>query len=260
VLDVNQQARTYHLNSWNRQFAPQAQQIGFSFIYDSAANYRGIQGSLAAEVPTISLNNAHRFDVKKSVHEAWLRNLTNTSVFLTRYTFVVRDDTDSAVNSPTEFLSNPSAMFVQGFVNQGLSATFYQNVNVTPFENFDFCRLLKITRVRHYKLGVGASKKITTKKRNYQVPYAKCIDVDSVLLKGITTGDFFLLHGDVIGGSGVTIAEAAVATIHQSTFQIRNSTDYLTDLKKSFYLPPLTTSVATMTNYSTTTSIPVTSA
>lgn len=226
-------------------------QTAVNTSFNNCADFRGIATQLALEVPAIILSNTAVLDIAKTQHEVWIRNNVNMKLHMTAYHYKQRRDTNTAVGSPTEFISNAVAAWSQGFINMGMPGGVENAIGVTPFESHDFGVYFKVTKVKKYTLGVGASIHYKHKTKDLTVSYNKVSDADAVGLKDLTTGILWLIRGECVAVAGSTAAFsiANIALNHISKFQLRNTQDFLTDVGKSIPYGALTGGAQAVTDY-----------
>lgn len=149
-----------------------------------------------------------------------------------------RKDTDNASGSPTEFIGTPGNAFQQGLINQGMNIGFYSVVGVTPFESHDFLQNFRITKVKTYVLGLGQTKILREKTGPFSVQNTQFNDPESQNIGGLSRFNLFIGHGHAIRETttpGVTLSQGGFGMVHLSKYTLRNSQDYLSDRKLSFF-------------------------
>lgn len=236
ALEQDQRVRTYHQYGVVSMFAANGRQTYSYSMYNNPTSFRAIATSLASEVPAIALNQSTILEFKKAVHTWYLRNCSNAPACVYEFDLVARNDITDGAGSPTQFTATPSSAFNQGLINQGMAATFSLEVDVSPFESFDFTQNYKVAKVKSFILPVGGSTMRRIKTKSFRVPYSKVLDADQFALKGMTRAKFFIVHGHAArtAGPSTTISEANVSFVHISKYVLRNSQDYISDQQKSF--------------------------
>jgi len=251
--------RTYHYHKSNgTQHSTTGTQHYIEIQHDHASDFRAIAGNLAAEAPAIVLPRGHVFDVKSMHSILLLKNETNQPLLIDVYECITKADTNVAGGAPTEFLSTPGNAWQQGLVNQGMAASYFGNVWCSPYESDDFLRLFKIVKKKHFIIPTNGFKIMKHKKKNYTVPYEKCIDTESSCIKGVTTGTIVVQKGlpsklSAAGNNTATYSLAGLSWMHYMKYVVRNTGDVVSDIKISRTIGTLSTAATSFIDYTTAT-------
>lgn len=213
----------------------------------SAADLRAINTSLAAEVPNIILTSSQWLDFKKVDSWVQYRNACNNTVQLTCYHLIARRDADNTAGSPTEFLSTPIDAFVQGLNNQGMGASFFSNVGVTPYESNDFTRLYKVVRVQKKTLAPNNWTTFRMKSKNVRVGFNDFQDIQSVQIAKKSKSLLVVAHTIATlnsAGNNANTSLFKLGIVQKEKYVLRNSQDFMSDKQLSVALGAINTNAS----------------
>jgi len=236
VIQPTQQTRVYHLRSNGiSATTTTGTQNSISVYHITGSEIRQITTLLAAE--PITLPTDFVLDIKKWTSRYEFQNATNNVVYMQIYKWTARKDTDNVAGSPSEPYLDPSEAWIQGLIDQGMTADFTNQIGVTPFESHAFGVYVKVTKVMTKKLGIGGTFSLGYKTKDLKFSKVEFTDTNSALFAKRSKGYLIVFRGWIASIASAATASQSLAKIAYNArhrIVVRNSQDYLPDKQLSF--------------------------